>query len=409
MIGQLWLIVSILLVIISIITKQVPLFMVALLFFLAGGIARLWDRYSLRRVEYHRRLSSHRVFFGEEVQMEVEVSNRKPLPLPWLQVEDQIPNEVTMAKGKTTPAYSMTQQRLTNLFSISWYHKITRHYSLKCPHRGYFIFGPTTISSGDVFGFFKRYQEIDSLDRLMVYPKIVPLEKLGIPSRQPLGEIRTRNHLFHDPVLTMGIREYQFGDSMKSIHWKSTARTGRLQTKIFEQTTTVDMGIFLDVRTVKPPYQGVVSAKLELAIVTAASMASNAINEGYRVGLYVNQNSPDSAEPIRIPPSRHPEQLKHILEALAPIQPFDAMPIARLVVNESRNLPWGSTLVVITAAPTEPLLAALFHLHRIGRKVVLITIGDSGSISSNGLTTYHVSDDIAWEKMETIKLGARGY
>jgi len=52
----------------------------------------------------------------------------------------------------------------------------------------------------------------------MVYPKIVPLEKLGIPSRQPLGEIRTRNHLFHDPVLTMGIREYQFGDSMKSIH-----------------------------------------------------------------------------------------------------------------------------------------------------------------------------------------------
>jgi len=280
MIGQLWLIVSILLAIVSLITKQVPLFLVTLLFFLAGGIARLWDHFSLYRVEYHRRLSAHRVFFGEEVQMEVEVSNRKPLPLPWLQVEDQIPNEVTMAKGKTTPAYSMTQQRLTNLFSISWYRKITRHYSLKCPHRGYFIFGPTTISSGDVFGFFKRYQEIDSLDRLMVYPKIVPLEKLGIPSRQPLGEIRTRNHIFQDPVLTMGIRDYQFGDSMKSIHWKSTARTGRLQTKIFEQTTTVDMGIFLDVRTVKPPYQGVVSAKLELAIVTAASISNNALSEG---------------------------------------------------------------------------------------------------------------------------------
>jgi len=30
-----------------------------------------------------------------------------------------------------------------------------------------------------------------------------------------------------------------------------------------------------------------------------------------RVGLYVNQNSPDSADPVRIPPSRHPEQLKH--------------------------------------------------------------------------------------------------
>jgi uncharacterized protein (DUF58 family) len=337
--------------------------------------------------------------------MEVEVSNRKPLPLPWLQVDDQIPNEVTLLRGRTTPAYSMTHQLLTNLFSISWYHKIRRHYSVQCPHRGYFTFGPTQISSGDVFGFFKRYQEINSLDRLMVYPKILPLEKLGIPSKQPLGEIRTRNHLFHDPVLTMGIREYQSGDSMKSIHWKSTARTGRLQTKIFEPTTTVDMGIFLDVRTVKPPYQGFVSEKLELAIVTAASIANKALAEGYRVGLYINQNNPDSAEPIRMPPSRHPEQLKHILEALAPLQPVETLLITRLVVSESRNLPWGSTLVVITAAPTEPLLAALFHMKRVGRKVVLITVGGTESISSNGLTTYHVNDDIGWEKMETMSLG----
>jgi len=84
MIGDLWIVITVLLVIASLITKQVPLFLVSLLFFMAGGIARLWDRYSLYRVEYRRRLSSNRVFFGEEVQMEVEVTNRKPLPLPWL-------------------------------------------------------------------------------------------------------------------------------------------------------------------------------------------------------------------------------------------------------------------------------------------------------------------------------------
>ena len=95
---------------------------------MAGGIARLWDSYSLHRVEYHRHLSSNRVFFGEEVKMEVEVSNRKPLPLPWLQADDEIPKEVTLLKGKTTPDYSMTHQLLSNLFSISWYHKVKRHY-----------------------------------------------------------------------------------------------------------------------------------------------------------------------------------------------------------------------------------------------------------------------------------------
>jgi uncharacterized protein (DUF58 family) len=194
---------------------------------------------------------------------------------------------------------------------------------------------------------------------------------------------------------------------LKIIHWKNTARTGRLQTKIFEPTTTVDMGIFLDVRTVKPPLWGVVSEKLELAIVTAASMANSALSEKYRVGLYVNQNDPDSPELIRILPNRHPEQLKRILEALAAIHPIDSTPIADLVITESRNLPWGSTLVVITAMPTEPLLSVLFQMKRVGRKVVLITIGDHAAISSNGLTTYHVSEDIGWEKMETLSLGTK--
>lgn len=407
MIGRLWLVITFLLLVVSLILKQVPLFLVSLLFFMAGGAARLWDNFSLNRVEYHRRLSSNRVFFGEEIQLEVEVTNRKLLPLPWLQVDDEIPKNVTLLKGRTSPSHLTTNLLLCNLFSIGWYHKVKRYYPLHCSQRGYFTFGPARISSGDIFGFFTRYKEIESLDHLMVYPRIVPLEKLGIPSKQPLGDIRTRNHIFQDPILAMGTREYHFGDSLKHIHWKSTARTGQLQTKIFEPTTTIDMGLFLDVRTVSPPFWGVVSELMELAITTAASIANYALSEGYRVGLYVNQSSPSSAELIRIPPSQHPDQLRHILEALAPIQPIEAVPIARLVSNESRNLPWGSTLVVITAMPTESLLSVLHQMKRVGRKVALITIGGKESVSSNGLTMYQVPDDIVWDKTETITLLAR--
>lgn len=408
MIGNLWLFFTILLLVISLLLKQVPLFLFALLFFITGGVARLWDRHSLRRVEYRRHLSSNRVFFGEEVQLEIEASNRKPLPLPWLQVEDELPREVTVLKGEISPSYSINNQVLSNLFSISWYHKIKRRYPLRCNNRGYFTFGPAKMRSGDIFGFFTRQKEVYELDHLMVYPRIVPLEKLGIPSKQPLGAIRTKNHIFQDPILTMGVREYQSGDSLKRIHWKSTARSGQLQTKIFEPTTTVDMGIFLDVRTVPLPYWAVIPKKIELAIVTAASVANAALSEGYRAGLYVNQNTIDSLnQMIRIPPSQHPDQLKNILEVLAPIKPMETMPIARLVLKESRNLSWGSTIVVITAAPNEALLTTLFRMKRAGRKVVLITIGGDEPVNTTGLTTYHISDDIDWEKMETINLTAR--
>jgi len=64
-------------------------------------------------------------------------------------------------------------------------------------------------------------------------------------------------------------------------------------------------------------------------------------------------------------------------------------------------------MVVITAAPTEPLLSTLFRMKRVGRKVVLITVGSHEAISSTGITTYHVSQDISWEKMETLHLAAR--
>lgn len=384
---------------------QIPLLLISLLLFLVGGVARLWDRYCLSRVEYHRRISAKRVFFGEEVQLEVEITNNKPLPLPWIQIDDEIPEGVTLLKGKTSPSYLMNRMILSNMLSLSWYHKVKRRYPISCQQRGAFTFGPARIRSGDLFGFFTREEEVKQLDRLIVYPKIVPVETLGIPSMQPFGDIRTRSHIFQDPVLTMGIREYSSGDSLRRIHWKTTARLGSLQTKVFEPTTTVDMGIFLDVRTVKPPLWGVIPELLELAVVIAASLAKHSLDEGYRVGLYANQNQLSSDGFVRLPPSQHSDQLQHILEALAYLHPTETTPIASLIADESRYLPWGSTIVVISAQPTDALFFALSRVKRSGRKVALIRVGNSESpISSDGLTVYNVREDIMWRDLETLSI-----
>ncbi len=405
MLGSFWLLITVLLFLASLILHQVSLLLVALLFFLAGGVARLWGRYCLNRVEYRRRLSTTRVFFGEEIQLEIEVANRKPLPLPWIQIEDEIPDEVTLLRGETSLSYRPPRRLLTNLLSLAWYHKITRRYPMKCLQRGFFTFGPGRIRSGDLFGFFSREIEITHEDYLMVYPKIVPLEKLGITSRQPLGEIITRRHIFPDPVLTLGVRDYHFGDSLKRIHWKTSARVGQLQTKVAETTTTIDMGIFLDVRTIKPPLWGSVPELLELGVVTAASMANHALDAGYRVGLYVNQSKRLDDELIRLPPSQHTDQLRYVLEALAQVHATETTPIARLVLQESRNLSWGSSLVVISAVPTDALLSTLANMKRVGRRVVLILVGGAEpSTNQDGLTVYNVRDDVLPDELEPLAM-----
>jgi uncharacterized protein (DUF58 family) len=402
--GDYWLFLAALILVISLILHQVPLVLICLLFLLAGGVSRLWNRYCLRRIEYRRRLSSKQVFFGEEIVFEIEIANRKPLPLPWIQIEDELPDRVTLLKGK---AEATIEDRviLNNMFPINMYHRVTRRFPIKCQQRGAFAFGPTRIHSGDLFGFFRRHLDIPDLDYLLVYPRLVPLEKLGIASRQLFGDIRLQRHLFQDPVLTAGVRDYHSGDSLKRIHWKSTARLGKLQTKVYEPTTTVDMSLFLDVRTLKAPLWGSVYQLQELGIIAAASISQYALEEGFRVGLYINQMTRFSQGMLKVPPSQHPDQLMHILKALAQLHQVETIPAARFIRQEAPNLPWGSTVVVISAQTGEDLMATLLDLKRVGRSVALIKVGGEVPETGTGnLTVYHVSDDVAWDLVKQIGL-----
>lgn len=203
----------------------------------------------------------------------------------------------------------------------------------------------------------------------------------------------------------MGIRDYAFGDSLKRVHWRATARRRKLQTKVFDLTTTTDIALFLDSRTTQPSVFGIVPEILELAIVTAASIANYTITAGYRTGLYVNQLKQFPDEPMRIPPGQHTDQMMHILDALAQMTAFENVPITRLIQKESRNLAWGSTILVVTPVPTDDLISTLYSMKRAGRKVVLITIGGkTPPIAQGNLSVFHVSDETSWHDLESIPL-----
>ncbi|MBA7687463.1 hypothetical protein ES703_95926 [subsurface metagenome] len=276
---------------------------------------------------------------------------------------------------------------------------------MRCQKRGIFVFGPTYIRSGDLFGFFRRHMRIDELDYLLVYPRLVPMEKLGIPSQHFFGDIRLKRHLFQDPVLTAGVRDYHSGDSLNRIHWKSTARLGKLQTKVYEPTTTIDISIFLDVRTLRAPLQGSIQQLQELGIITAASISQHALRGGFRVGLYVNQITRFSRGMVRVPHSQHPDQMPRILEALAQLHQIETIPVTRFIRQEAGGLPWGSTLVVISARPADELLATLLDLKRVGRSVALIKVGGKApEVGTGNLPVYHINDDIAWELIKEIGL-----
>jgi len=119
--GTYWPWIAGLLFFIGLLMHQVPLLLVSLLLLLVRGITILWERYSLTRIEFQRRLSARRAFFGEEVVLELDISNRKPLPLPWLEIDEELPQDVTLLTGSTSRSHRPSRTCLTILFSLGWY------------------------------------------------------------------------------------------------------------------------------------------------------------------------------------------------------------------------------------------------------------------------------------------------
>ncbi|MDO8672960.1 MAG: DUF58 domain-containing protein [Dehalococcoidia bacterium] len=405
MFGRSLLTIFFVLLLVSTLTRQVALLAVALLVLLSYAVARLWQRLCLTSIEYEREFGEQRVFFGEEVDLRIRISNRKLLPLAWLDVEDDFPAAVTLVGHVYSPHFLDNRAFLQHLISLRWYERVTRRYRLLCNVRGYHQFGPVRLQSGDIFGFFLKDKVLPHVDYLLVYPKVVPISELNIPSKQPFGELRTRQHIFEDPSRLAGVRQYAYGDSLRKIHWKASARTQELQVKLYESTTTIDLIVFLNLTTFRFAWQGTQPILLELAITTAASLVNYGIEEGYRVGLIVNGNQVNSDQPIRIMPSQDPEQLTRVLEALAKVTSIASSSIEALLYRESKNLPWGATIAVVTPLATEDMLAELLRLKKAGHRVALILTADVAPAGNlDWLKVYCVGGEEVWHGLKELQL-----
>jgi uncharacterized protein (DUF58 family) len=388
----------------SVAARNGLLFLIAVLLALILLASRVWNRYGLAEVTYRRRLGATHLNFGEETDLWIEIVNAKPLPLAWLRADDEQPVKVQMLTGKVATSHKPTRAVLTNLISLRWYERVTRHYRLRGAQRGAHEFGPVELQTGDIFGFSQQRLRFDEIQTLVVYPRLVPLPRFGLPSRRPFGDATAPRRLLEDPLRLMGVRDYAPGDSFRHVHWKATARTGRLQTKVYEPTTTYQLVVFLDTQTMTHAYQGIVPEYIELGATAAGSVAQYALEEGYAVGLRANASVRHLQGLVNIAPGRSPDQLALILDALACLSPYGNASMAGLLASAARTLPLGTTVVVISSNVTEALVGALLGLRAGGHAVSLLAMGESQPVDVDGIATYWIGGTRAWRDLESLTL-----
>jgi len=410
-----WYVLAVALLLLSAVTRQPIAFLAALFAFVIASVPEIWYRLALRHLALCQQVNQKYAFFGETLTLSISVENQKLLPLPWLEIEDEIPEHLTLLTGHSSPAYKVNRVMLVNIFSLWPFQRVTRRFRFRCSARGVYTFGPATVRSGDPFGWLVREERVTARETLLIYPLVAPIESFGLPPRHPFGERATPRRLLEDPLRVAGVREYVSGDDPRRIHWKATARAGELRSKIYEPSSQYRLLILLDINTYVEPWMGLDPVIQELTITAAASLAMWALDEGYAVGLLANSlmtglsgesasasdERPSQKPPVdavhaarafihrvHVPMASDSGQREQILSALGRLLPYFGSPMDALIDAERFILPLGTTVVLVSAATVirETTIESLVDLRTHGTMVHLALTGDADS--AVGADTY---------------------
>jgi uncharacterized protein (DUF58 family) len=355
------------------------------------GVASWWRRRALDDVSYQRKPYFRRAFPGERVRLQLEIENRKLLPLSWLQVEDPWARAVGPEdESILAPSHIMERGFLTHVFSLRWYERARRRYTLLFRKRGMYKIGPALLRSGDPLGMYEQTRKYGPVEYLTVFPELVSLSELDLPAEDPFGDRRSRRRVFEDPNRPMGVREYCPEDSFRRIHWPATARTGQLQVKVYQQTSTQVLMVCMNVATTRRHWEGVYPALMEKLVSVAATLVYHGVQAGYQVGLMSNGCLAHSDRPFSIQPGRSPDQLAHLLQALAGVTPFVTAPFERFLLKEMPKVRYGASLVIVTALTTPELIEALQRLKSRGRRLTLMSLAEEPPPNIPGIHNVHV-------------------
>ena len=342
----------------------------------AGGT--LWSKLSLAEIAYAAQPSDTHAFVGDEVEIVMTIENRKPLPVPWVQIIEFLPTGLLpLADDHIKRRAYAGGSEIVETTSLAGYERVRFRHKVQAHHRGHYSIGPTELRSGDLFGLFGTVRrDSRSPYGVTVYPRIVALDGWELPAAKPMGDILARNMLLDDPSRPRSVRDYLPGDPLKRIDWKLSAKRDELTVRTYDQSVSNDVVVMLESRTVDYAWHGYRYDVLEAAVTGAASIAVRCADLGYRVGLVANGVRPTRGVLSVIPPGDGPHHVRTILEALAFVQPLSFTALENHAMDRGAHaISDGASIILVAGFLTEPVVAYLHHELQEGHRISIAWVG----------------------------------
>lgn len=329
------------------------LFRLAYVLLVAVPLCYLWARVNVSGLEIGVTRLVDRAQVGQYAEERVTVENPSFFPRIWLEVEDP----------STLP-----EHRQGRVITLSGRSRRSWRSRTLLTRRGVYPVGPLTVASGDPFGLFRITRTYGGQSSIIVYPGFIDLPHFTVPPANLPGEGRFRKRTHYVTPNAAGVRDYEYGDGLSRIDWKSTARQGKLMVKMFELDPASDIWIALDLQGLAQAGEGDESTE-EYGVKIAASVARFFLNANRNVGFMAFGERLDIIEV-----ERGGQQMTHILEALALCRATGDVPIGDLINVEGRHFGRHTTLVVITSSMDQGWVMSLLALTQRGVKVAVVLL-----------------------------------
>lgn len=298
------------------------------------------------------------VYKGDDVIVELTISNNSYRRTQQLEVFDNVPHEMKMRQG-------INQMRM----NLGPGQSARIKYRVRCPLRGHYTLGPVSVRYRNVFNLFANESKVQDRTDITVFPQVREIEEALLRSNVPKMYTGATTLKTPGPGMEFySLREYLPGDAFRSINWKAYARTGELMVNEKTRDAVTDVFIILDTRDVSR-IGTVLKNPLEMGTIAAASISSYFIRRRDSVALVTYGERMDY-----LPPETGDNQGYKVLSNLAAVRAKGSMPLQAVTNAMSSRMSRGSPVFIISSLEGDgTTLPAIRNLAGRGHEVIVLS------------------------------------
>ena len=278
------------------------------------------------------------------------------------------------------------QVRVEN-FSLTPFSGRNYSFELKCNYRGNYEIGINSVVLEDFFGLFRFRYNIFEPKYVTVYPRIVYLKKFLLKTDFMSESHSMMNSRDEDMTTISDVRKYQYGDNLRRIHWKLTARAQELMVKKFQSTSEANTLMLLDLQknNLTPGENIIIEDKL---IESAVAVLYYCLSKWIPVSLAFFSGGLQNIH------AKNHQMFNEIYEVLAKVKFSDNVPVRDLLEIYTINAIRSTSVVIFTSNLDYDLYDQLHKTLNSGYDVSLVYISPEKITGIKSSDTKNILDSL---------------